>query len=382
MESEDVKQENELKEASWVVSTSIALELDSILAAIAPGRRLVLSEDIMAFVQSLPDSWVNEWSDFLGPPRSDVFVVSAMAELAGVIYEDDYSTATLAMRELSIDEALDRAESLWSKWHVRPCESLPEAERLVDVVVQGLTAAYDTLGMDMSHLQLGIRQRQQELILVTRLLSGGDLHVRFWHWLDRFFFEFYSPWRATRAEAMRLLEKRAAVELGAMEGSQDVLPLGWLPPQHPLRYVPALREALAAGRFRLCFWIEPFGVFDLISVHSSEILVSFSETGQSLEHFQTIAIDVANRVKALADPTRLSILRIIRYFGMDNTEMARFFGLSRPTVSNHAKILRAAGLIDSRQEGRQVRHRINPDALHQLFDDLVDFLDIPDENSQ
>jgi ArsR family transcriptional regulator len=61
--------------------------------------------------------------------------------------------------------------------------------------------------------------------------------------------------------------------------------------------------------------------------------------------------------------------------------MARFFGLSRPTVSNHAKILREAGLIDSRQEGRQVRHRINPDELHRLFDDLVEFLDLPQKNS-
>ena len=61
--------------------------------------------------------------------------------------------------------------------------------------------------------------------------------------------------------------------------------------------------------------------------------------------------------------------------------MARFFGLSRPTVSNHAKILREAGLIDSRQEGRQVRHSINPDALHRLFGDLVEFLDIPERES-
>jgi DNA-binding transcriptional ArsR family regulator len=381
MEPEDMKQENELKEVSWVVRPSIALELDFILAAVAPARRLVLSEELMEFVQSLPDSWVNEWSEFLGPSRSEVLVISAMAELAGVIYEGDYSTASLAMRELSIDEALRQAESVWAEWCVEPCESLPEAERLVDMVAKGQTAVYDTLGMDVSRIQPRIQQRRQELMLVTRLLSGGDLHSRFWHWLDRFFFEFYSPWRATRTEQMRLLEKRAAIELGAMESPKGTLPLGWLPPQHPLRYVPALREALTGGRFRLCFWVEPFGAFDLISIHSHEILVSFSETGQSLEHFYTLATDVANRVKALADPTRLSILRTIRYFGMDNTEMAKFFGLSRPTVSNHAKILREAGLIDSRQEGRQVRHRINSNALHQLFDDLVEFLDIPKEDS-
>ncbi|NLJ24529.1 MAG: hypothetical protein GX354_03750, partial [Firmicutes bacterium] len=168
MEPEDMKQENELKEVSWVVRPSIALELDFILAAVAPARRLVLSEELMEFVQSLPDSWVNEWSEFLGPSRSEVLVISAMAELAGVIYEGDYSTASLAMRELSIDEALRQAESVWAEWCVEPCESLPEAERLVDMVAKGQTAVYDTLGMDVSRIQPRIQQRRQELMLVTR----------------------------------------------------------------------------------------------------------------------------------------------------------------------------------------------------------------------
>ena len=381
MEREDIREENELKEVDWVIGSSVALELDFILAVVAPAKRLVLSEDLMEFVQSIPDAWVNEWPDYLGKPRSDVSIVSTMAELAGVTYQEDYTKASLAMRELTLGEALSRAESLGEKWQVRPCGSLPEGERLADLVAKVQASTYGVLGMDASHTELKSKQRRQEVVLLTRLLSGGDLHSRFWHWLDRFYFQFYNPWRLGRTEVMRLLEKRAVAMLGERESLKGPLPLGWLPPQHPLRYVPELREALAAGLFKLCFWVEPFGAFDLISIHSQDILVSFAEADQSLEHFRVTASDVANRVKALADPTRLSILRVIRNFGMDNTEMARFFGLSRPTVSNHAKILREAGLIDSRQEGRQVRHSINPDALHRLFGDLVEFLDILERES-
>ena len=381
MEREDIRERNELKEVDWVIGSSVALELDFILAVVAPAKRLVLSEDLMEFVQSIPDTWVNEWPDYLGKSRSDVSMVSTMAELAGVIYQGDYTKASLAMRELTLGEALSRAESLGEKWQVRPCGSLPEGERLADLVAKIQASIYGALGMDASHIELKSEQRRQEVVLLTRLLSGGDLHSRFWHWLDRFYFEFYNPWRLGRTEVMRLLEKRAVAMLGGRESLKGPLPLRWLPPQHPLRYVPELREVLAAGLFKLCFWVEPFGAFDLISIHSQDILVSFAEADQNLEHFRITASDVANRVKALADPTRLSILRVIRNFGMDNTEMARFFGLSRPTVSNHAKILREAGLIDSRQEGRQVRHSINPDALHRLFGDLVEFLDIPERES-
>jgi DNA-binding transcriptional ArsR family regulator len=72
------------------------------------------------------------------------------------------------------------------------------------------------------------------------------------------------------------------------------------------------------------------------------------------------------------------MLRLIRHFGMMNTEIANFLEISRPTVSVHAKILRKAGLIESRQQGREVRHQIVPSEVRRLFFDLERFLDLPD----
>ncbi len=54
-------------------------------------------------------------------------------------------------------------------------------------------------------------------------------------------------------------------------------------------------------------------------------------------------------------------------------------GIARPTVSVHAKVLREAGLIDSRQEGRVTRHEIVPEAVRKLMRELQSFLDIADE---
>lgn len=43
-------------------------------------------------------------------------------------------------------------------------------------------------------------------------------------------------------------------------------------------------------------------------------------------------------------------------------------GVSQPAVSKHLGILRDAGLVTGRAEGRQVRYRAEPGALAPLFD--------------
>jgi DNA-binding transcriptional ArsR family regulator len=62
--------------------------------------------------------------------------------------------------------------------------------------------------------------------------------------------------------------------------------------------------------------------------------------------------------------------------------MAAYLGLSRPTVSIHARVLREAGLIHSWEEGRITRHEINPEAVRKLFSELESFLDLPPEKRE
>lgn len=47
-------------------------------------------------------------------------------------------------------------------------------------------------------------------------------------------------------------------------------------------------------------------------------------------------------------------------------ELAEEIGVGKPTVSHHLKVLRQAGLIERRQEGRRVHCRINEDRLSEL----------------
>jgi DNA-binding transcriptional ArsR family regulator len=109
------------------------------------------------------------------------------------------------------------------------------------------------------------------------------------------------------------------------------------------------------------------------------LICSFAPPGNIYTQLHAAAAGIATRAAALGDPTRLVILRLIRHFGMINTEIADYLGLARPTVSVHAKILREAGLIRSHQEGRLVRHEIVPGEIRRFFRDLETFLDLDAE---
>ena len=68
-----------------------------------------------------------------------------------------------------------------------------------------------------------------------------------------------------------------------------------------------------------------------------------------MKEFEQQVREIALRTAALGDPTRLTILRLIRHFGLVDTEIAAYLNMARPTVSIHARILRDAGLITSKK---------------------------------
>ena len=81
---------------------------------------------------------------------------------------------------------------------------------------------------------------------------------------------------------------------------------------------------------------------------------------------------LARRLKAVADPTRLSILSALGRSDMTISEVARRFSLSQPTVSNHVKMLREAGFVTQRSEGRNRYLVVERDAVKELGTDLTD----------
>jgi DNA-binding transcriptional ArsR family regulator len=366
--------------AGWSVGRSIALELDVVFTIIA-GYFLSggLPAGLMEMIQSLPEDWRADFSLFMGDESRIIYFMDPLASLAGVVEVEDYSQATLAIRELTISTALENLVERLSDLDIPLHADLPADERLAALMVEELIAVYSSLGMEIPPDGSRARQLRSDILHAEHVLRDGDLHARFWHWLDRFYYEFYHPWRLTQIEKMDQMHRRAVIALGADESNAAVPDISWLSPQSPLLRFPELRSAVKAGKLHVFFWEEPFGLSDVTSTRPGWILVSFADPGELYKNFQLAAEEIAERTKALADPTRLIILRLIRNFGMINTEIAAYLNLARPTVSVHARILREAGLIRSQQEGREVRHKIEPQEVRRLFHDLERFLDLKGE---
>lgn len=71
--------------------------------------------------------------------------------------------------------------------------------------------------------------------------------------------------------------------------------------------------------------------------------------------------------KALADPTRREILRLLRDGEMTAGQLAQQFDMSKPSMSHHFTVLKQATLIDSRRQGQQVVYFLNSTSVGDLL---------------
>jgi ArsR family transcriptional regulator len=83
---------------------------------------------------------------------------------------------------------------------------------------------------------------------------------------------------------------------------------------------------------------------------------------------------VAGRLKVLADPTRLALLRQLVHEPTSVTELANGFRLAQPTVSAHIRLLREAGLLESSRDGARVLYTAPRDRVSQLLTEAGDAL--------
>lgn len=76
--------------------------------------------------------------------------------------------------------------------------------------------------------------------------------------------------------------------------------------------------------------------------------------------------------KALADPTRREVLRLLRQGEMTAGELAEKFDMTKPTMSHHFAVLKHAGLISSRRQGQQIIYFLNTTVVEDLLTLVLD----------
>jgi DNA-binding transcriptional ArsR family regulator len=78
---------------------------------------------------------------------------------------------------------------------------------------------------------------------------------------------------------------------------------------------------------------------------------------------------------ALGDPTRRAIFEQLRLGPRSVGELASSLPVSRPAVSQHLRVLRAAGLVSDRRDGTRRLYRVAPEGVAELRDYVNSFWD-------
>ena len=362
-------------EPGWSVGESIALELETMLYVMTnPMALRLLDPMVKAFIDSIPADWLNQWQA-LALPR--IIRLDHAAHLAGMLTSNDYMATTLAIRELDFAGVLVRLRAYAQQRQIDVPPQADAQRQVLEIYHQLVLELHQYANIAPFEQEEAAARSRKSSETLASILPGGTRFARFWFLLDRFFYDLYQPWRETRLGLLAAQRERALEHLGQSQG-HGTPSLDWLPVENPVR-IPELKRVLELFHMPLYFWVEPFGLFDFVFVVPYLMVTPFSVADSVITNYRLFVEQLSSRLHALSDPTRLMLLRTVRHLELNNADLADMLGVSRPTISVHARILREAGLISTRSEGRQVRHFVQIQEIRRLYDELRQLLDIDND---
>ena len=77
--------------------------------------------------------------------------------------------------------------------------------------------------------------------------------------------------------------------------------------------------------------------------------------------------------RALADPTRREILKLLRRKSLTSGEIAEHFPTAWATISRHLGVLKDAGLITAERNGNSITYEIDATVLEELVEHVLDW---------
>jgi DNA-binding transcriptional ArsR family regulator len=130
------------------------------------------------------------------------------------------------------------------------------------------------------------------------------------------------------------------------------------------------------------YWTTPLVIYR--NLDENHMLILFGARPASMSDIpgELVPDDLLRKLKVLADPTRLKILRYLSHEELMPSELARRLHLRAPTVTHHLSELRLAGLVNLRLQGQEKRYTARQEALRNTFEVLDIFLNATaDQNS-
>jgi DNA-binding transcriptional ArsR family regulator len=123
------------------------------------------------------------------------------------------------------------------------------------------------------------------------------------------------------------------------------------------------------------YWIAPLVAY--IQVTDAQMVFMFGgrPADASLVPGEVVPDALFRALKAMADPTRLRILRYLTAEPMTPAQLSRRLRLRAPTVVHHLRTLRLAGLVHlTLESGKKVHYTARSEAVAVMYQALQDFL--------
>ncbi len=79
--------------------------------------------------------------------------------------------------------------------------------------------------------------------------------------------------------------------------------------------------------------------------------------------------------KALSDPTRREILKLLSKSDMTANEIVKHFNMSQPSISKHLEILKQAELVTAEKKGQFVIYSINLTVLQSVLGGFLELFE-------
>lgn len=145
-----------------------------------------------------------------------------------------------------------------------------------------------------------------------------------------------------------------------------------------VRFVPPLFQPDADLVLAPAYWTTPLVIYDRLVDGGWIFLFGGRPVEASLVPGELVPDTMLQGLKALADPTRLRILRYLEEQPMTPSQLARHLRLRAPTVVHHLSELRLAGLVyltvDAPEKKSERRYAARLEAVNQLYETLRAFL--------
>jgi DNA-binding transcriptional ArsR family regulator len=84
-------------------------------------------------------------------------------------------------------------------------------------------------------------------------------------------------------------------------------------------------------------------------------------------------------IRALGDPTRREILRVLRGGDLTAGELSSLFPITDASVSHHLGVLKEAGLVQAERNGRNIVYSLDSTVFQQALEELMSLFQIGGE---